>query len=112
MSENWQQCEICIVVNDKSPGSIAKHLSCDGLVHYKFIIQFTSDRIFKTGKHLAKLQATWLIVSFTLHFCSQKRTTNQLTKITCVLRTETVTNCCYVNRQINECLLSTNIKLL
>jgi len=29
----------------------------------------------------------------------------------CVLRTETVTNRCCVNRQINVSLLSTNIKL-
>jgi len=27
MSENSQQSEICIVINDKSQGSIAKHLS-------------------------------------------------------------------------------------
>ena len=27
MSENWRQSEICIVLNDKSQGSIAKHLS-------------------------------------------------------------------------------------
>jgi len=39
-SENWQQSEICIVINNKSEGSIAKHLSCDGLLHHKFIIQF------------------------------------------------------------------------
>ena len=32
--------------------------------------------------------------------------------VSCVLRTETVSNRCYVNRQINVSLLSTNIKLL
>jgi len=32
--------------------------------------------------------------------------------ITCVLCTATVTDCCYVNWQINVTLLSTNIKLL
>jgi len=31
MSENWQQSEICIVINDKSQDSTAKHLSYDGL---------------------------------------------------------------------------------
>jgi len=41
MSENWQQSEICIVINDKSQGCIAKHLSCDGLLYYKFITQST-----------------------------------------------------------------------
>ena len=30
MSENWWQPEIHIVINDKSQGSIAMHLSCDG----------------------------------------------------------------------------------
>jgi len=48
MSENWQQSEICVVINDKSQGSIAKHLSCDGLLHYKFIIQFAGERILKS----------------------------------------------------------------
>ena len=36
MPENWQQSEICIVINDKSQDSTAKHLSYDGLLHYKF----------------------------------------------------------------------------
>jgi len=31
MSEKWHQSEICIVINDKSQGSIAKHLSSDEL---------------------------------------------------------------------------------
>ena len=63
MSEKWWQSEICIVVNDKSQGSVAKHLNLDGLLHYKFISQFAEKRIFKISKHLAKLQAKWLIVS-------------------------------------------------
>jgi len=33
-------------------------------------------------------------------------------EITCILQTETVTDFCYVNRQINVSLLSRNIKLL
>ena len=37
MSENWQQSEICIVINDKSQDNTAKHLSYDGLLHYKFV---------------------------------------------------------------------------
>ena len=65
---NWQQPEICIVINDKSQGSIAKHLSWDGLLHYKCITQFPGERILKIDEHLAK----WLIVSyapFALYFC-------------------------------------------
>jgi len=84
MSENWRQSEICIVLNDKLQDSTAKHLSCDGLLHYKFIIQFAGERIFKIGEHLAKLQAKWLIVSFALDFCPQRYRTRQASKITCV----------------------------
>ena len=61
VSENRHQSEICIVINDKSQGSTAKHLSCDGL-HYTFITQFAVERIFKISEHLAKLQAEWLIM--------------------------------------------------
>jgi len=41
MSENWRQSEIilCIVINDKSQDNTAKHLSFDGLLHYKIIVQ-------------------------------------------------------------------------
>jgi len=38
MSENWHQSEIRSVINDKSQGSIAKHLSYDGLLHYMYIL--------------------------------------------------------------------------
>ena len=46
MSENWQQSKICIVINDKSPDNTAKHLSYDGLLCYKYIIQFAGEIIF------------------------------------------------------------------
>ena len=49
---------------------------------------------------------------FALHFCPQKCWSRQISSITCVLRTETVTNRCYVNKRINVSLLSTNTKLL
>jgi len=55
MSENWRQSTRCTVINDKSQGSTIKHLSCDGLLHYKFIIQFAGEEIFKIGEHLVKL---------------------------------------------------------
>jgi len=67
MSENWRQSEIRIVINDKSQGSIAKHLSFDGLLHYIYINESAGERIFKIGKHLAKLQAKWLIVIHPIH---------------------------------------------
>jgi len=73
--------EICIVINDKSQGSIAKHLRCDESLYYTFITQSAGERIVKTGEHLAKLQAKWLIVScapFTLDFCPQRRRSGQI----------------------------------
>ena len=60
MSEKWLQSEICIVINDKSQGSIAKHLRCDELLYYAFIIKYAGERISKIGEHLAKLQAKWM----------------------------------------------------
>ena len=95
------QCEICIVVNDKLQGTVAKHFSWDGLLHYRFIIQFAGERICEIGEHLAKLQAKWLIVSFALfakHFCPKRCTSRQISTITSILRPKTVTDCCYVNR--------------
>ena len=67
---------------------------------------------FQIGEHLEKLQAEWLIIScasFALYFCPQRCWPHQISWIACVLRTEAVTNRCYVNRQINVSLLSTNI---
>jgi len=65
---------MCIVINNKSQGSIAKHLRDDELLYYTFITQSAGERIFKIGEQLAKLQAKWLIVScapFALHFCPE-----------------------------------------
>ena len=110
MSENWQQSEICIVINDKSQDSTAKHFSFDGLLHCKFVNNCASERIFKIREHLAKLQAKWLILSnapFALDFCPQRCRTRWISKLTCLLQRKTVTGCCYVNRQINVSLLST-----
>ena len=50
---------MCIVINDKSLGSIAKHLRNDKLLYYTFIAQSAGERIFKIGKLLAKLQPKW-----------------------------------------------------
>jgi len=57
MSENWRQSGICIVVNDESQDSTAKHLRNGMLPYYTFITQSSSERILKIGEHLAKLQA-------------------------------------------------------
>ena len=111
MSVNWPKCEICIVINDKSQVSIAKHFSWDGLLYSKFITQFGNERIFKIGEHLVKLQAKWLIMSFALHFCLQRCRICKISKITCELWAKTVTKCRYVIH-INVTLLSTNIKHL
>ena len=46
-----------MLINDKSQGSIAKHLSYDKLLYYTFIIQSAGERIVKIGEHLSKLQA-------------------------------------------------------
>jgi len=81
MSEKWHQSQIRIVVNDKSQGTIAKHLMCDELRYYTFIIQSAGERIFKLGKHLVILQAKWLTVSytpFTLHLCPQRCRSRQI----------------------------------
>ena len=98
-SEKRRKSELCIAINDKSQGSIAKHLSWGGLQIYHSI--FAGERICNIGEHLEKLQAKWLIVSyapFSLHFCHQRCRTRQIRKVTSVLRTETVTNRSYVNR--------------
>jgi len=60
MSEKWHHSEIHIAINDESQGSITKNLRCDELLYYVFIIHSAGERIFKIGKHLAKLQAKWL----------------------------------------------------
>ena len=81
-----------------------------------FIIKISFNLLFFLNRWTCgKLQAKWLIVSyapFALNFGAQRCRTRRISKITCVLRTETVTGCCYVNRQISVSLLSTNIKLL
>ena len=81
MSEKWHHSEIRIAINDESQDSIAKNLRCDELLYYTYIIHSAGERIFKIGKHMAKLQAKWLIVSYTpfaLHFCPQRRRSRQI----------------------------------
>jgi len=50
MSENWRNLKypVSIVINEKSQGSTTKHVRCDGILHYKFIIQFAGERILKS----------------------------------------------------------------
>ena len=54
MSEKWHQSEICIVINDKSQGSIAKHLRSDELLYYTFITQSAGERIFIRSSAIAE----------------------------------------------------------
>jgi len=42
----WRQSEIRIVINDKSQGSIAKHLRNNELLYYTFIIQSAGENFF------------------------------------------------------------------
>ena len=37
---------MCIVINDKSQDSKAKHSSYDGLIYLKYITQFAGKRLF------------------------------------------------------------------
>jgi len=110
-AEKWHHSEIRIAINDESQGSIAKNLRCNELLYYTFIIHSAGERIFKIGEHLAKLRAKSLAVSYTpfaLHFCPQRCRSRKISWITCVLRTETITNPnhCYVNRQINVFIIN------
>ena len=81
-AEKWHRSAIRIAINDESQGSIAKHLSCDGLLYYTFIIHSAGEKFFNIGEHLAKLRAKSLTVSYTpfaLHFCPQRRRSRQIT---------------------------------
>jgi len=64
MQKKWHHSEIRIAINDESQGSIAKHLRCDKLLYYTFIIHSAGERIFKIGDHLAKLRAKSLTVIY------------------------------------------------
>jgi len=79
--EKWHHSEIRIAINDESKGNIAKNSRCDELLYYTFITHFAGKRIFKIGKHLAKLRAKSMTVSYTpfaLHFCPQRCTSRQI----------------------------------
>jgi len=74
-AEKRHHSEIRIAINDKSQGSIAKNLRSDELLYYTFNIHSPGERIFKIGKHLAKLWAKSLAVShtsFAMHFCPER----------------------------------------
>ena len=105
MSDNWRQSEICIVINEKSQDSTTKHLSCDGLLHYKFTTQFARGGIFKIGEHLAKLQVKRLIVScvpFSLDFCPQRCRSRRISETLVVVMLIGRLMCVYY-QQISNC---------
>jgi len=81
MQKKWRHSEIRIEINDESQGNIDTNLSCDELLYYTFIANSAGERIFKIGKHLAKLRAKSLTVSYTpfaLHFCPQRCRSRQI----------------------------------
>jgi len=82
ISEKWHQSDLCIVINDKSQGSIAQHLRNDELVYYTFITQYAGERIFKIGEHSAKLGYRQMVIvlcaPFAFHFCPQRCRSRQI----------------------------------
>ena len=71
MLENWRQSEIYIMINDKPQGSIVKHFSCDGLLHYKFITFLLVKEVVKS----VNIRRSYTFG--TLHFCHQRCRTHQ-----------------------------------
>ena len=69
MSEKWWQSEICIVINDKSQASKAKHLSYDGLLYCKFITQFAGKRIFTARCYACAVLSMGLCQSVSVCLC-------------------------------------------
>jgi len=59
-------------------------------------------------------QNSWLLYAphSPSSFFHQRCRTRQMGRTTCVWRTEIISNCCFVNRQIHLTLLPANIKLL
>ena len=103
-AEKRHHSEIRIAINDKSQGRVAQAFRAWWVTLLYIYHPICWWNIFKIGEHLAKLRAKCLIVScapFVLHFRPQRCWTRQINWITCVLRTETVTNRCYIDRQIN-----------
>jgi len=58
--EIWQQCEIFILINDKSQSSTVWYLTCDELRHYNFIIEIAGKRIFLIVNIWGEVTRTWL----------------------------------------------------
>jgi len=95
----WHHSEIPISINDESQCSTAKNFKVRWVTLLHIYHSLCWWRIFKIGKHLAKLRAKSLTVSYTpfaLHFCPQRCRSRQISWIT-----ETVIKRCYFNRQIN-----------
>jgi len=51
------KCVLWLMINHKIVCYIAKHLSSDGLLHYKFITQYFGKITSKISEDLAELQA-------------------------------------------------------
>ena len=93
---------MCIVINDKSQGNIAKHLSWEVFIHYKFIIQFAGDKKIKIGATFGEFTGK-MVDSFMrpirLTLLSSKMLTRPISKTSS-----------HVSRQTNVSLWSTNVK--
>jgi len=111
----WSQSEICTVINDKSQSSIAKHLRNDELLYYTFIIQSAGEIIFFKVVNIwrgYRQNGDCFMRPILITLLSSKMLISPDKLNNLVLRTESVSNRCYANRQINVSILSTNIKLL
>ena len=100
MSEKWHHSEIHIAMNDESQGSIAENLKFDKSLHYTFIIHSAGKRIFNIGKHLTKLQAKWLTVSYTFRLA--------LLFSKMQISPDKLNNLCITDRNCYYCLLYTS----
>jgi len=92
-----------IVINDKSQGSIAKHLRNDDLSYYIFITQSAGERIFFKLVNICRnyrQNDDCFLRPIRIALLSSKMLISPDKLNICVLQTKTVTNRCYVNRQI------------
>jgi len=115
MASNDSAIAICIVINDKSQGSIAKNLACNELLFCTFFIQSVDERVFfklvNIWRSYSKM-ADCFMCPIRLALLSSKMLISPDKLNNLCITEETVTYHCYVNRQISVSLLSINIKLL
>ena len=81
--------------------SIAKHLSNNELLYYTLSINLLLKELLKFVNiwQSYRQNGDCFMRPICIRICPQRCWSHQISWITCVLRTETVTNHCYVNRQ-------------